>query len=89
MSEEKTAGKSETFNKVVDIVSDLLDIGPDKKLDESTSVVDDLGADSLEVMELVMKMEEEFGVDMPGEEASKLKTIGDIVKAIDEKLAKN
>ena len=83
MSEEKT------IDRVIKIVSEQLGLGPDKKITESTSIVDDLGADSLEVIEMVMKMEEEFGIAMPEEETSKLKTVGDIVKAIDGKNAAN
>ena len=73
--------------RVIKIISEQLELDPNKELTESTSVVDDLGADSLEVIELIMKMEEEFGVEMPEEETTKLKTVGDIVKAIEEKLA--
>lgn len=80
-------GEQKTIDRVIKIISEQLELDSDRKLTEATSVVDDLGADSLEVIELVMKMEEEFGVEMPEEETSKLKTVGDIVKAIDAKLA--
>lgn len=81
MSEQKT------IDRVIKIISEQLELDPNKELTESTSVVDDLGADSLEVIELIMKMEEEFGVELPEEETTKLKTVGDIVKAIEAKLA--
>jgi acyl carrier protein len=48
----------------------------------TASLIDDLGADSLDVVELVMKMEEEFGIEIPDEEAEKIKTVNDVVKYI-------
>ena len=53
---------------------------------ETASFIDDLGADSLDLVELVMAFEEEFGVDVPDEDAGNLKTVGDAVKYIEEKL---
>ncbi len=46
------------------------------------SFIDDLGADSLDIVELVMKMEEEFGIEIPDEEAEKIKTVNDVVQYI-------
>jgi len=48
----------------------------------SASFIDDLGADSLDIVELVMKMEEEFGIEIPDEEAEKIKTVNDVVQYI-------
>jgi len=48
------------------------------------SFVDDLGADSLDTVELVMALEEEFGIEVPDEQAEKLLTVGDVVKYIEE-----
>jgi len=48
----------------------------------SASLIDDLGADSLDVVELVMKMEEEFGIEIPDEEAEKIKTVNDVIQYI-------
>jgi acyl carrier protein len=48
----------------------------------ASSLIDDLGADSLDVVELVMKMEEEFGIEIPDEEAEKIKTVNDVVQYI-------
>jgi len=48
----------------------------------AASLIDDLGADSLDVVELVMKMEEEFGIEIPDEEAEKIKTVNDVVQYI-------
>ena len=51
------------------------------------SITDDLGADSLDQVELVMAFETEFNIDIPDEEAEKIKTVGDAVKRIDETTA--
>jgi len=48
----------------------------------ASSLIDDLGADSLDVVELVMKMEEEFGIEIPDEEAEKIKTVNDVIQYI-------
>ena len=48
----------------------------------TSSLIDDLGADSLDVVELVMKMEEEFGIEIPDEEAEKIKTVNDVIQYI-------
>ena len=50
------------------------------------SFIDDLGADSLDTVELIMKMEEDFGIEIPDEDAEKLKTVGDVVNYLDSKL---
>ena len=48
----------------------------------TASLIDDLGADSLDVVELVMKMEEEFGIEIPDEDAEKIKTVNDVIQYI-------
>jgi acyl carrier protein len=53
-----------------------------EKVTLSASFIDDLGADSLDIVELVMTMEEEFDLDIPDEDAGTLKTVGDVVKYI-------
>jgi acyl carrier protein len=53
-----------------------------KEVTNTASLIDDLGADSLDVVELVMKMEEEFGVEIPDEEAEKIKTVNDVIQYI-------
>jgi acyl carrier protein len=71
-----------TFDKVKDIILDKL--GPEEdKITEAASFMDDLGADSLDTVELIMEMEEEFGIEIPDEEAEKLATVGDAVSYID------
>jgi acyl carrier protein len=58
----------------------------ESEVTESASFVDDLGADSLDLVELVMALEEEFGVDVPDDDAAGLKTVGDAVGYIEKKL---
>jgi len=71
-------------DKVRAIIAEQLGV----KLEEVTpqaSFIDDLGADSLDTVELVMALEEEFGIEIPDEEAEKMVTVGDAIKYIDEK----
>ena len=70
------------FEKVRDIVVDQLDADENDVTMES-SIVDDQGADSLDVVDLVMSIEEEFDVEIPDEEVENIKTVGDIVKYIE------
>ena len=62
--------------------------GPDK-VKPTASFIEDLGADSLDIVELVMTMEEEFDLDIPDEDAEKIKTVGDVVKYINTKATSN
>lgn len=67
--------------KVKEIVAEQL--GKDvNEITTNASFIDDLGADSLDIVELVMKMEEEFGIEIPDEEAEKIKTVNDVVDYI-------
>ena len=77
---------SDTLERVRKIVIDHLDADPDK-VTEKASFIDDLGADSLDNVELVMAFEEEFDVEIPDDAAEHIQTVGDAVKFIDEKLA--
>jgi len=67
--------------KVKSIIADQLGVGEDEIKPES-SFIDDLGADSLDIVELVMAMEEEFEVEIPDEEAENIKTVGDAINYI-------
>ena len=71
-----------TFDKVKDIIIDKLGAEEDK-ITEKASFMDDLGADSLDTVELIMELEEEFGLEIPDEEAEKLTTVGDAVTYIE------
>jgi len=73
--------------KVKDIIVEQLGVNPEQAT-ETASFIEDLGADSLDTVELVMAFEEEFGVEVPDEDAEKLQTVGDVVKYIEEKTAK-
>ena len=71
----------EKFAKVQEIIAEQLELDPAKITMES-SLMEDLEADSLDVIELVMAFEEEFGVKMPDEELENIKTVGNIVNAL-------
>lgn len=73
------------FDKVKKIIVDQLDVEEDK-VTEDASITDDLGADSLDVVDLVMSFEEEFDIEIPDDQVEKIKTVGDIVKFIEEKV---
>ena len=70
------------FEKVKEMICDQLDVEEDK-VTMDAEIIDDLGADSLDVVDLVMSLEEEFDKEIPDEEVEKLKTVGDIVKYIE------
>ena len=72
-----------TFDKVRDIVVEQLGSEADEVTLEST-FIDDLGADSLDIVELIMAFEEEFNVEIPDEAAEKMKTVQDVVNYIDQ-----
>ena len=73
--------------RVKKIVVEHLGVEPDK-VTESASFIDDLGADSLDTVELVMAFEKEFDIDIPDEEAEKLRTVGDAMSYLHEKIGK-
>lgn len=70
--------------KVIAIVSEQLDV-PKEEITRESNFVDDLKADSLDVVELVMAFEDEFGVTIPDDDYEKLRTVGDAVEYIGEK----
>ena len=72
-----------TFEKVRDIVVEQLGVEADEVAMEST-FIDDLGADSLDIVELIMAFEEEFQIEIPDEAAEKIKTVQDVVNYIDQ-----
>jgi len=71
-----------TIDKVKEIIVERLSVD-EKDVKEEASFIDDLGADSLDTVELVMALEEEFGMEIPDEEAEKITTVGDAVKYIE------
>ena len=81
MTEEYGSGHS-IYDKVIDVVKEQLH--PTKELGSGTSFREDLAADSLDSIELAMKFEEKFSLTISDEEVEKLKTIGDVVKYVEE-----
>ena len=73
-----------TFERVKKVLVEQLDVSEDEVTPQA-SVIDDLGADSLDVVEIIMGLEEEFDVEIPDEEAEKLTTVQKIVDYVDEK----
>jgi acyl carrier protein len=77
---------SDTFEEVKAVIAEELEVEDDQISMESL-IVDDLGADSLDVVELIMRLEEKFDVEIPDEDAEKIQSVGDAVKFIETKLA--
>lgn len=75
---------SEVSEKVKAIVAEQLGVGLDE-VKEEAKFIDDLGADSLDTVELVMALEEEFGSEIPDEDAEKLTTVGEAIKYVEGK----
>lgn len=71
------------FEKVKSIIMDQLDVEEDKVTLDAV-IQDDLGADSLDIVDLVMSFEEEFDTEIPDDQVENIKTVGDIVKYIEE-----
>lgn len=71
------------FEKVKSIITEQLGVDESEVTPEA-DFVDDLGADSLDTVELVMALEEEFGIEISDEDSEKIKTVGDVIKYIDE-----
>ncbi|MGD0473733.1 MAG: acyl carrier protein [Candidatus Velthaea sp.] len=76
------AADTDTFEKVKKIIVEQLGV-EESEVTLEASITDDLGADSLDQVELVMAFETEFNIDIPDEEAEKIKTVGDAVAKID------
>ena len=70
--------------KVKNIIVEQLGVNPEQ-VTPTASFIEDLGADSLDTVELVMAFEEEFSIEVPDEDAEKLQTVGDVIKYVEEK----
>ncbi len=84
MDLEKQEAKMSLSPKIKDIIVEQLGVDPEKVKPEA-SFIDDLGADSLDIVELVMAMEEEFDLEIPDEDAEKLKTVSDVQSYLTKK----
>ena len=73
-------------DRVRAIIAEQLGVKVEEVTDQA-SLIEDLGADSLDTVELVMALEEEFGIEIPDEDAEKMTTVGDAIKYIDTKAA--
>ena len=73
-----------TFDKIKKMIAEKLN-AEESKITMETTFIDDLGADSLDAIELVMDVEDEFGISFTDEETQTLQTVGDLVKLIDSK----
>jgi acyl carrier protein len=78
---------SDVAQKVKGIIAEQLG-AKIENVTEAASFVDDLGADSLDTVELVMALEEEFGIEIPDEDAEKMSNVGEAVRYIEEKVSK-
>jgi acyl carrier protein len=76
---------SDMVEKVKDIIAEELGVEREKLTDDA-SFMEDLGADSLDTVELVMAFEKEFDIDIPDEEAEKLRTVGDALRYLQDKM---
>jgi acyl carrier protein len=83
--EEKTRSKTE--ERVIEIVCENLGVNKEQ-VTRNTSFIEDVGADSLDIVELVMELEEEFEITIPDEQAEKIKTVGEAIDYIEKELGK-
>ena len=79
---------ADTAERVKSIIAEQLGVKPEDVI-EKASFVDDLGADSLDTVELVMALEEEFGIEIPDEDAEKITHVGESIRYIEEKVKSN
>ena len=70
-------------DRIKDIIVEQLGVNADQ-INPEAKFIEDLGADSLDIVELVMALEEEFGTEIPDEEAEKLQTVGDVAKFVED-----
>jgi acyl carrier protein len=70
--------------RIKEIIVEQLGVSADEAVNEA-SFIDDLGADSLDIVELVMAIEEEFGIEVPDEDAERMQSIGDVISYVQEK----
>lgn len=83
---EERAMTSDLKTKVLSIIMEQLEVSEADVKNENASFVNDLGADSLDNVELVMALEEEFGIEIPDEEAEKITTVGEAIQFVEQNL---
>ena len=76
---------SDTLDRVKDLIVNLLNVNKET-ITEQSKFIEDLGADSLDAVEIVMAVEEEFGIEIPDDAEEHIKTVGDITKYINERV---
>lgn len=72
------------FNKIKEIIAEQLSIDDDSVITLDTSLTKDLEADSLDAVEIIMAIEDEFGIEVPDEDAEKFMLVGDLVKFVED-----
>ncbi len=77
------AAEKSTEQRVIDIIVEQLGVNADQVTPEA-KFIEDLGADSLDTVELVMALEEEFGIEIQDEQAEKLQSVGDVIRHIED-----
>ena len=75
------------FDRVKAVIIEQLDVSEEVEITQETSMMKDLDADSLDAVEIMMELEDEFDIEIPDEDAESFSSIGDIVKYIDKKLS--
>ena len=71
------------FDKIKDIIIDQLQV-EESAIDMDTNIIKDLSADSLDAVEIIMAIEDEFGIEIPDDEAEKISTVGDLVNYVED-----
>ena len=77
--------ESEVFDRIREYLADQLDVDPDKITPDS-DIVEDFGADSLDVVDMITTLSDEFSVDIPDEEIENLHTVGDVVQYVEDRM---
>ena len=77
--------ESEGFDRIREYLADQLDVDPDKITPDS-DIVEDFGADSLDVVDMITTLSDEFGVDIPDEEIENFHTVGDVVQYVEDRM---
>ena len=77
--------ESEVFDRIREYLADQLDVDPDKTTPDS-DIVEDFGADSLDVVDMITTLSDEFGVDIPDEEIENFHTVGDVVQYVEDRM---